>query len=703
MDKRMIKTENWDEGLPLGNGNTGSLVYGSNPLKITVDRTELWDLRPNEVTLEKGFNFKNLVKLSMSGKDEDWKERERLFEDIFMGKPYPSKITAGHIELWFDKSIKNIHYFLDLNEAIVRIYADNRYIAEVFVFDEPNAGVIKLYEKAEINLHVPAYLSGKPEGGSGIGDNADKMSLGYPEARFFENDGFKWYEQNTRTDYSFGIVTYKTGDEIYYALVTTDDDKNYINYAKNLLLKASEKGYGKLLDEHKKTWRNFWAKSSVKTGDKLIDETYKKSWYLFKCCSKKGGYPMPLQGVWTADNDCLPPWKGDYHHDTNTELSYQSYLKANRVEEGEAFIEYLWKLKPTYERFAKEFFGVDGLLIPSCSTLDGKAMGGWAQYSLSPTMTIWAAQSFDEYYLYAGGEDFLKERAYPFFKEVGQAIFGLLQEKNGKYYLPVSSSPEIFDNTRKSYLEPNSNFDLALIIYLFRTLKGYAETLGENAEKYERILEKLDDIAIDDSGVIMLDKTQYLPETHRHFSHLMCLYPLHLINYDTERHKEIYENTILNLETLGTGYWVGFSFAMSAQIYAMAKKGNAAAERLGQFCKGFVAENGFHLNGDYKHYGYTRFHYRPFTLESLFGFCDALHEMLLQDHQGCIELFPAIPDEWRSRGVAFKNLRSRGGLLISATFLNGEINALEVKSPNETSVVINGKTYILKKGVNTLV
>ena len=127
--------------MPLGNGNTGSLVYGSNPLKITVDRTDLWDLRPNEVTLEKGFNFKNLVKLSMSGKDEDWKERERLFEDIFMGKPYPSKITAGHIELWFDKSIKNIYYSLDLNEAIVRIYADNRYIAEVFVFDEPTIGL----------------------------------------------------------------------------------------------------------------------------------------------------------------------------------------------------------------------------------------------------------------------------------------------------------------------------------------------------------------------------------------------------------------------------------------------------------------------------------------------------------------------------------------------------------------------------------
>lgn len=697
-------TDRWDEGLPLGNGRTGSLVYGSKPLKITVDRTDLWDLRPNEVTLEKGFNFKNLVKLSLSGKEEDWKERDRLFEDIFMGKPYPSKITAGHIGLWFGISAENVRYTLDIDSSIVKIYADNRLIAEVFVFDEPNAGVIRLYENAEINLHVPAYLSGKPECGSGIGDNADKMSLGYPKAKFFEKDGFKWYEQNTHTDYSFGIVTYRAGDEIYYTLATTDDDKDYIGYAEKILTNAAEKGFDKLFDEHKKSRKKYLAKSFVKTGDKLIDETYKKSWYLFKCCSKKGGYPMPLQGVWTADNDCLPPWKGDYHHDTNTELSYQAYLKANRLEEGEAFIDYLWRLKPAYERFAKEFFGVNGLLLPSCSTLDGKAMGGWAQYSLSPTMTIWAAQSFDEYYLYTGDEKFLKNRAYPFFKKVGQAIKGLLTEKNGKLYLPVSSSPEIFDNARKAYLEPNSNFDLSLLIYLFKTLKRYAEKLGENAEEYEEILGKLDDLAIDDSGVVMLDKTQYLPESHRHFSHVMCLYPLHLINYDTDEHKKIYENTIKNLEILGTGYWVGFSFPMSAQIYAMAKNGNAAAERLGQFCKGFVAENGFHLNGDFKHYGYTQWHYRPFTLESLFGFADALHEMLLQDHQDFIELFPAIPDEWKRGTVEFKNLRSRGGLLVSATLKRGELSLLTIKSPSERTVTFaDGKTVSLRRGINKII
>ena len=703
MDKITVKTENWDEGAPLGNGRTGSLVYGRGIVKITADRTDLWDLRPNETTLEKGFTYANLVRLSKSGKEEEWAERERLFEDIFMGKPYPSKITAGRLELAFGKNAEDISCTLDLNTATAEIYCGEKRLASVFVSGEANVGVIRTYAEYNLRLHVPAYLSGMPQNGSGLEDNSANMSLKYPPAVMKSDGKFTWYEQNTHTKYAFGIIVYESDGVIYYTLVTTDDDEDYIAYGKKMLLNAAQCGGERLFALHKKEWGKYWRKSRITTGDRLLDDTYKKSWYLFKCCSGKGGYPMPLQGVWTADNDCLPPWKGDYHHDTNTELSYQSYLKANRLEEGVVFVDYLWKLKPTYEKFAKEFFGVNGLLIPSCSTLDGKAMGGWAQYSLSPTMTIWAAQNFDEYYLYTGDEKFLKERAYPFFKETGSAIKSLLTEKNGKLYLPLSSSPEIFDDTRKAYLRENSNFDLALLIYLFRTLKVYTEKLGDDSSEYEAILEKFDDIAVSPDGVVMLDKTQKLPETHRHFSHLMCLYPLHLINYDTEENKRIYESTIKDLEILGTGYWVGFSFVLSAQIYAMAKNGNASYERLRQFCRGFVGENGFHLNGDFRHFGYTQFHYRPFTLEALFGFCDALHEMLLQDHTGKIELFAAIPQEWKTRTIGFKNLRSRGGLIISAKLKNGIITELSVTAPKECRVSINGETYHLNKGINTLI
>ena len=178
---------------------------------------------------------------------------------------------------------------------------------------------------------------------------------------------------------------------------------------------------------------------------------------------------------------------------------------------------------------------------------------------------------------------------------------------------------------------------------------------------------------------------------------------MHLIDYDTEEHKNIYERTLDDMEKLGTGLWVGFSFAMSAQIYAMAKNGNAAFERLKQFCRGFVGENGFHLNGDFRRFGYTQFHYRPFTLEALFGFCDALHEMLLQDHTGKIELFAALPEEWTYREVSFKNLRSRGGLIVSAKMKNGAITELVVSAPKQCEIGINGVTYSLNKGKNKLI
>ena len=37
----------WDEGLPLGNGTVGALVWQKgNTLRMSLDRADLWDLRP---------------------------------------------------------------------------------------------------------------------------------------------------------------------------------------------------------------------------------------------------------------------------------------------------------------------------------------------------------------------------------------------------------------------------------------------------------------------------------------------------------------------------------------------------------------------------------------------------------------------------------------------------------------------------------
>ncbi len=673
----------WDEALPLGNGKMGCLIYGDGPIRFSLDRGDLWDLRPNPVTQEEGFTFKNLLRLVKSEKAEDWAEYTRLFDDVFTSQAYPSKITAGRMELDFGLKTEDIYSRVDIHRAIANVEGENLRI-ESFLSATRFVGIARVRGEYRLDIHIPSYLS----------NVSGEETLAYPQAEIVRDGEYVYYEQTTHTEFRFGIVALKKDcgeySELYFTIATNGgkQDGDFIARAKEELKQAAEIGYDVLKTEHVKWWKKYWTKSSITIGDKLLEKTYYRSWYLFASCSRKGFYPMPLQGVWTADNDKLPPWRGDYHHDTNTELSYQAYLKANRMDEGKVFVEYLWSLKSEFERFAKEFFGVNGLLLPSCSTLDGKAMGGWAQYSLSPTMTIWAAQSFDEYYLYTGDENFLKTRAYPFFKEVGEAFLGLLKEKNGKLYLPLSSSPEIYDNTPKAYLKPNSNFDQALLIYLYKTLLGYAEKLGKDRGRYEVILSKLDSIAVDEEGVVLLDKTQRLPESHRHFSHLMCMYPLHLLNYDKEDDKRIYKNTLLHLEQLGSGWWAGFSFAMSAQIYAMAQMGNAAYEKLRAFALGFVADNGFHLNGDFKNHGFSQWHYRPFTLESLFGYCDALQETLLQEHQGYIHLFPALSQSCEGKRISFNKLRSYGGVRISAERVRGKITKLSFLSDRPQTICL---------------
>lgn len=709
----------WDEALPIGNGKLGCLIYGDGPLHFSIDRVDLWDKRVNPVSQEEGFNFKNLVKLVKSGKDEDWKEYQRLFDDIYDYTPYPTKITAGRIELDFGIKTQNISSKVSLSNATATVLIDDGKVARIEAFMSATrfVGVARICGKYNASLYIPKYISGDNQGnwhnGSGIGVIDSDGCLHYPKAEMINDGEYLYYKQNTLTDYSYGAVVLRKdyGDysELYFTVATNTDDQDYIEFAKKELSLVASCGYENLKAEHIAWWEKYWAKSEISVKDSLIEKVYYRSTYLFASTSRKGFYPMALQGVWTADNDSRPPWHGDYHHNLNTQLCYQSYLKANCLEEGENFIDYLWNLKPQFEKFAKEFYGVKGLVVPTVSTIDGKPFGGWPQYSLSPTNAIWVAQSFDEYYLYTGDKKFLKTRAYPFFKELGDAIYGLLEEKNCKLYLPLSSSSEMFQNTREAYMEPNTNYDLSLLIYLYKTLKKYCELLGKNGERYDVILSKLDDIEIIDN-VVALSKGRKQFRSHRMHSHLMCMYPLHLLNFDTEENKRIYNATLFSMGELGSGKWVGYSFPCFAQICAMAKKGNMAYGYNLQFAHGFVADNGFHLNGCFRQYGYSAWDYRPFTLEANFAYCNAILEMLLQEHQGYIEVFPAVPTDWFNHEISFKKLRSYNGVLVSASKKESNVTSFSLYSKKTVTVKVmnnfgfdtlsfsNGQTIYCKQG-----
>jgi len=48
----------WDEGIPLGNGMLGALIWQKdNNLRFSLDRADLWDLRPMENLQTDKFKF----------------------------------------------------------------------------------------------------------------------------------------------------------------------------------------------------------------------------------------------------------------------------------------------------------------------------------------------------------------------------------------------------------------------------------------------------------------------------------------------------------------------------------------------------------------------------------------------------------------------------------------------------------------------
>ena len=677
-------SDRWDEGLPLGNGGMGALLFGDgNPLRIALDRTDIWDNTPNPLTLREDFTYAELVKLVRGGKGNQT-EILRRFDDIYL-TPTPTKLPVGGFSLTFAE--KFVRAKLALSRAAAEIEFENGVRVSAFVHSQKPLFILQA-ENAQPELQLcPCDLS----------------AIGWSAAREIRKGRILRFEQTGKDGMRFAVLVGKRESSegvLYLASVAAGEE---IETRADLLERELELDYAEQFEEHAKDWRKFWRKTAaLKIPDDTLEKVWYRNSYLLNSCSRKGGYPMPLQGVWTAADGGLPPWKGDYHHDLNTQMSYQSYMKANQLDNGVCFCEYLWNLRGAGKNFAEKFFDCpDGLLFPTVMTAEGAPLGGWPQYSLNIVNNIWLCKAFEDYYRYVPNETFLAERAYPFFELVAKGVLRWLEiDENGTYVLPLSSSPEVFDNRFEAWQKPNTSNDLALLRYLFETLVEFGEKLGKDTRQWEEILRKLAPLAVDREGIRM-NAEQRLPESHRHLGHLMAIYPLEQISYRTEEGKQIIDDSVRHLEELGNGFWCCFTYGWIANLYAIQGNGNAAWYALKTFCDYYLSRNNFNLNFDYRNYGVTSWHQgRPFTLESNFGFSDALQNMLLSDRDGELVFFPALPENFRGT-ASFSRFLARGGITVSAAIREGKLEELKLSATRPVRVKIRnnfGKSEFLVNG-----
>ncbi len=267
----------------------------------------------------------------------------------------------------------------------------------------------------------------------------------------------------------------------------------------------------------------------------------------------------------------------------------------------------------------------------------------------------------------------MKEKAYPWLRDVARYLDEIsVKDQNEKRKLPISSSPEIFDNSEKAWFRETTNFDLALIRWTFEKASELAGELGESSDsaKWQSILNEWPEFALDAKGGLAFAPNCDYTGSHRHFSHLVARHPLGLIDWSNgEKDRQIIKATLATLEQKGSAMWTGYSFSWLGNLYARAFMGEKAAETLRIFAENFTLPNSFHVNGEQHDRGYSNFKYRPFTLEGNFAFASAIQEMLIQSHTGVIHIFPAIPSSWKD--VSFHSLRTSGAFLVSACQVMG--------------------------------
>jgi alpha-L-fucosidase 2 len=509
---------------------------------------------------------------------------------------------------------------------------------------------------------------------------ASVKKLGYPAPLTGEAEGLRWFEQPAADGFSYSICAAwkRAGNSTLLAVTvaTSAEGKSPRAVAEARVKDALQAGNAKLLSRHAQWWVQFWEHSSINIPEPDILRHYYLVRYFYGAASRLGAPPMPLQGVWSADAGSFPPWKGDYHNDLNTQMTYLAYRASGDFDEGLCFLDYLWDRLPVFRKFARDFYGAPGAAVPGVMSLEGQPLGGWGQYSLSPTMGAWNAHLFYLHWRQTCDERFLCTRAYPFCREIGLCLRALLKpDANGVLVLPLSSSPEIFDNSRRAFLRPNSNYDLASIKMLFVALAEMADASGDKAAAADWALaaRQLGGFHVRSDGTLLLDQTTPLPGSHRHLSNLMPLHPFNLITIDGgERDRQIIAASLKDWDSKGAGAWCGYSFSWMSCLRARVGDAEAALYNLDIYAHAFILRNGFHANGDQTKSGFSRLTYRPFTLEGNFLAMEAVHEMLLQSwspmpgkrQKEVIRIFPSMP--WRWHDSSFENLRAEGGWAVSA-------------------------------------
>jgi hypothetical protein len=335
-------------------------------------------------------------------------------------------------------------------------------------------------------------------------------------------------------------------------------------------------------------------------------------------------------------------------------------LTSNRLELGESLIHMIDNGKDALAINAGKF------------SSDSYAIGRSCGYDLVRPVgheicdLPWALHNYYLQYRYMMDDAMLRDRLYPLLRgSINYYLHFVEPGSDGYLHITDGYSPE-YPKMSADRPNPDCNIDLALLRWGCQTLLDTCAQFKINdplIPKWKETLAKLVPYPTDENGY-MISATMPLTESHRHYSHLLMAYPLHIVNPDDPQERE--------LITKSLEYWMGmskslrgFSYSGGASIAALLGDGDTSLEYLNKLLDTKILPNSMYVESG------------P-VIETPLSAAASIHDMLLTGWGNKIRVYPAIPKAWSD--VSFHDLRTEGAFLVSAVRSNGKTQLIRIES-----------------------
>lgn len=427
--------------------------------------------------------------------------------------------------------------------------------------------------------------------------------------------------------------------------------------AEKELKRIDEKGFNQILSEHLHWWHTYYPCSFISLPDKKLENFYWIQMYKLACATRSDGALIDNCGPWLVPT----PWPNAWWN-LNVELTYWSVYASNRLSLGESLVKAVHDNLPNLINNVPEKYRYNsaGIAVATGFDLKGEINEPGGKEKAQVGLLPWVCHNLWLQYRYSMDESILRETIYPTLQRaINYYLHFLTEDSNGILHLPKTYSPE-YDSTE------DCNFDLSLLRWGCETLLKSAELLKIDdplIPTWQHVLDRLTDYPQDENG-LLIGKDMPYAFSHRHYSHLLMLYPLYLINNEQEGAKELAEKSVKHWFSMPQKLQ-GYSFTGASSIASAFGNGDEALEKLQKLFSKFLRPNTMYKEGG------------P-VIETPLSGAQCIHDMLLQSWGNKIRIFPAVPSTWKD--IAFDNLRTEGAFLVSAIRKDGETAYIKIQS-----------------------